>query len=128
MVESRHYSLRVSSPIPLLRLRTPHARTRRLGRVWNDRASEQDPPEHLQAQKAARQNDPVDYQARPARRVGRRRHSVPAGGARRVKRYEVRWMLDSTYQVIDRTDGEVCFQGSIADCEAWIRLNEEGRM
>jgi len=49
-----------------------------------------------------------------------------------MTRYKVRHLKDSTYQVIEiETESEnffrsIMFQGSLSDCEAWIRLNESG--
>ena len=40
-------------------------------------------------------------------------------------KYKVRFFQDSTYQVLDEADNTM-FQGSLADCEAWIRLTEKG--
>jgi len=49
-----------------------------------------------------------------------------------MTRYKVRHLKDKTYQVID-TECEsdnffhsVMYQGSLSDCEAWIRLNDGG--
>lgn len=50
--------------------------------------------------------------------------------------YKVRLFMDNTYEVYFvthdsesfRSDEYVCFQGSLADCEAWIRLTEGGYM
>lgn len=35
--------------------------------------------------------------------------------------------MDSAYEVVDE-DFETMFQGSLSDCEAWIRLTEKGYM
>jgi len=65
-------------------------------------------------------------------------------------KYKVEHLLDNTYKVLEksyvganytskfppRTMAEIAseetwntvFQGSISDCEAWIRLNEQGYM
>lgn len=58
-----------------------------------------------------------------------------------MKKYKVRPMQDSTYEVWEQEvnntgssfenpfDSEVkVFQGSISDCEAWIRLKENGNL
>lgn len=57
-----------------------------------------------------------------------------------MKKYRVAWLIDDTYQVMETiphsfSDGayeeleeESAFQGGLADCEAYIRLNEEGYM
>lgn len=37
-------------------------------------------------------------------------------------------LIDNTYQVIDKETEEVYFQGSLSDCEAYIRLSEKGYM
>ena len=38
--------------------------------------------------------------------------------------------MDDSYEVIDRSKGEdvSVFQGSLSDCEAYIRLHEAGYM
>jgi len=41
-------------------------------------------------------------------------------------RFRVRFYMDNTYEVIDYSSYESFFQGSLADCEAWIRLREGG--
>jgi len=56
-------------------------------------------------------------------------------------KYRIQLFQDSTYQVIevnkliegeswdgwdDYHDDVVVFQGTLADCEAWLRLNERG--
>lgn len=45
-------------------------------------------------------------------------------------RYKVRYFQDNTYEVYGRNDDEESlysfFQGSLSDCEAWIRLKEGG--
>jgi len=57
-------------------------------------------------------------------------------------KYKVTLMMDQTYEVwkinqevdnldtdtIPETKYEKAFQGSLADCEAWIRLTEQGYM
>ena len=47
-------------------------------------------------------------------------------------KYRVELIMDSTYQVVERFNNsefdEVLFQGSLADCEAYIKLNEQGYM
>ena len=46
--------------------------------------------------------------------------------------YTVRNLEDSVYQVLFQHEDspeyeyDVMFQGSLANCEAWIRLNEKG--
>lgn len=42
--------------------------------------------------------------------------------------YQVRFYIDETYEVIDRETGDSQYQGSLSDCEAWIRLHEGGYM
>jgi len=42
-------------------------------------------------------------------------------------KYKVELIMDSYYKVIDENRKNV-FQGSLADCEAWIRLTESERM
>jgi hypothetical protein len=42
-------------------------------------------------------------------------------------KFKVRFYMNSEYEVIDE-EGNSQFQGSLADCEAWIRLTEEGKM
>ncbi len=47
------------------------------------------------------------------------------------KHIEVWFLKDDTYQVVDyynpdEQEYKVLFQGSIADCEAWIRLRKGG--
>jgi hypothetical protein len=48
--------------------------------------------------------------------------------------YKVESLIDSTYQVVvyvqvyEEIEREVKYQGSLADCEAWIRLTEGGYM
>jgi len=49
------------------------------------------------------------------------------------RRYKVRLFIDNTYEVIliDESDDDDAqdismFQGSLSDCEAWIRLKEGG--
>ena len=41
--------------------------------------------------------------------------------------YRVRFYQDSDYEVIDEL-GTQQYRGSLADCEAWIRLTEEGKL
>ncbi len=49
-------------------------------------------------------------------------------------KYKVIHLIDNVYQVVEmeKKDSEydfnVVFQGSLADCEAFIRLNKEGYM
>lgn len=45
--------------------------------------------------------------------------------------YKVRLYMDNTYEVYyykGNGDWEVVYHGSLADCEAWIRLHENGYM
>ena len=46
--------------------------------------------------------------------------------------YKVRYFQDYTYEVYsydeETSEYHSHFQGSLADCEAWIRLTEAGRM
>ncbi len=46
--------------------------------------------------------------------------------------YKVQLFLDNTYEVysFDEKDGSFIshFQGSLSDCEAWIRLKEDDRI
>ena len=44
--------------------------------------------------------------------------------------YRVSYYIDDYYIVIDKDDEEreILFKGSLSDCEAYIRLNEEGYM
>jgi hypothetical protein len=48
--------------------------------------------------------------------------------------YKVENLIDRTYQVVvyvqryDEVEREIKYQGSLADCEAWIRLTEGGYM
>jgi hypothetical protein len=42
------------------------------------------------------------------------------------EKYRVAWYIDSTYQVLDRETKKQLHQGSLLDCEAWIRLQEGG--
>ena len=49
-------------------------------------------------------------------------------------RYKVRNLKDDKWQVVELEDGkedweewgDVRYQGNLADCEAWIRLEEKG--
>lgn len=47
-------------------------------------------------------------------------------------KYRVQFYQDETYEVLeiseDDKDDESVFQGSLSDCEAYIRLNEAGYM
>ena len=61
-----------------------------------------------------------------------------------MKKYKVEWLQDDTYQVMETKDAElqtgdtslvvaqrqeeVVYQGSISNCEAWIKLHEKGYM
>jgi hypothetical protein len=42
------------------------------------------------------------------------------------EKYRVAWYIDSTYQVLDIETDKQLHQGSLADCEAYIRLHEGG--
>ena len=45
--------------------------------------------------------------------------------------YKVQLFMDTTYEVYtldEEGNFQQFFQGSLADCEAWIRLHEEGRI
>jgi hypothetical protein len=51
--------------------------------------------------------------------------------------YKVRFFQDETYEVTEEVQSdeyyggygeESVFQGSLSDCEAWIRLHEKGYM
>jgi len=44
--------------------------------------------------------------------------------------YRVGFYLDDIYQVYDdlSEEGGTLYQGRLADCEAWIRLHEDGYM
>ena len=53
------------------------------------------------------------------------------------KKYKVRPYMDNIYEVTERVYGneyyygegeESVFQGTITECEAWIRLHDEGYM
>ena len=50
------------------------------------------------------------------------------------KRFKVRFFQDSTYEVFEfhpvewNDEWEKVYQGSLADCEAYIRLHENGYM
>jgi hypothetical protein len=41
-------------------------------------------------------------------------------------KYKVRFCMDNTYCVIEIETDEHVFSGSLADCEAYIRLKENG--
>jgi hypothetical protein len=54
-----------------------------------------------------------------------------------MNKYKVRWLIDDTYQVLNIGSGtdlsfdefenpEVLHQGSLSDCESFIRLKEGG--
>lgn len=50
-----------------------------------------------------------------------------------IMKYSVQGLINETYQVIDIDEysdncNNVIYQGSLADCEAYIRLKEEGYM
>lgn len=45
--------------------------------------------------------------------------------------YKVQFFMDNTYEVYtldDEGNFKSHYQGSLADCEAWIRLKEDGRI
>ena len=42
------------------------------------------------------------------------------------EKYRVAWCIDSIDQVLGRDTDEQLYQGSLSDCEAWIRLQEGG--
>ena len=47
------------------------------------------------------------------------------------KKYKVKFYQDNTYEVLKKDDDESwesVYQGSLADCEAYIRLHENGYM
>lgn len=55
----------------------------------------------------------------------------------RTQKYIVRFYIDNTYEVIkikyyiescEIESEKVEYQGSLSDCEAWIRLTEKGYM
>lgn len=50
-----------------------------------------------------------------------------------MEKYKVRFYMDNTYEVLewkiyiaDEDGWESVFQGSLSDCEAYIRLNKDG--
>jgi len=43
-----------------------------------------------------------------------------------MKKYKVRRYIDHIYEVWGTEDEHQYFMGSLADCEAWIRLEEDG--
>lgn len=45
-------------------------------------------------------------------------------------KYKVRYMMDYTYEVLgdEWSETTICYQGRLADCEAYIRLHEGGYM
>jgi hypothetical protein len=49
-----------------------------------------------------------------------------------TRKYKVRFFIDNTYEVLEKVYDyddeywESVFQGSISDCEAYIRLHEKG--
>lgn len=45
-----------------------------------------------------------------------------------MKKHRVSHLIDNTYQVYDTETSETVYQGSLADCEAYIRLTEGGYM
>ena len=42
------------------------------------------------------------------------------------EKYRVDWYIDNPYQVLDRETDAQLHQGSLSDCEAWIRRREGG--
>jgi len=42
------------------------------------------------------------------------------------EKYRVAWLINNTYQVLDRDTDVQLHQGSLSDCETWIRLQEGG--
>jgi len=45
-----------------------------------------------------------------------------------MKKYKVQYWSDGNYAVIKISDDENVFIGSLSDCEAYIRLEEQGYM
>lgn len=47
-----------------------------------------------------------------------------------LSKYKVKRGLDDEYEVYDeyQCDYDIEYSGSLADCEAWIRLTEDGRL
>lgn len=50
-----------------------------------------------------------------------------------MSKYKVRFMMDNNYEVVEESLDEwsetnSCYQGRLADCEAYIRLHEGGYM
>ena len=43
-----------------------------------------------------------------------------------INKYRVRLFMDETYQVLERETDDILHQGTLSDCEAWIRLQEGG--
>jgi hypothetical protein len=43
-----------------------------------------------------------------------------------TKKYRVRLLLDDIYQVRETETKKTVHQGTLAECEAWIRLKEGG--
>lgn len=43
-----------------------------------------------------------------------------------MSKYKVSFLIGNIYEVVERETDEVLHQGSLADCEAWIRLEEGG--
>ena len=46
----------------------------------------------------------------------------------RMNKYIVQFYSNNTYEVINEETKNSEYQGSLADCEAWIRLTEEGKL
>jgi hypothetical protein len=45
--------------------------------------------------------------------------------------YKVKWYIDDEWEVVTLDNAGYCvrhFKGSLADCEAWIRLTESGHL
>jgi len=40
------------------------------------------------------------------------------------EKYKVQFFQDSTYEIIETATWETVFQGTLCECEAWIRLKE----
>lgn len=43
-------------------------------------------------------------------------------------KYKVYPLINDTWQVVEIETDSTMYQGSLADCEAWIRLVEDGYM
>jgi len=40
--------------------------------------------------------------------------------------FRVQLLMDDTYQVLNADDDSVAYQGNLSNCEAYIRLHENG--